>query len=101
MAFTSPPFWDLEVYNAENENQSIMGFNNKESWVKGFINKLADINIGYLKKGGHLVIYVPDYDSFMEYMAKRKDVKRKADIQYYNKGAEGNNKRTILVWEKM
>ena len=34
-------------------------------------NKLAYINISYLKKGGHLVIYVQDYKEFMDYMEKR------------------------------
>ena len=100
LAFTSPPFYDLEVYNSENENQSIMGFNSEESWTEGFLNKLADINIGYLKKGGHFVIYVPEYSGFMEHMEKRKDVKRLEDIQYHNTG-KTNKKRTIMVWKKL
>jgi len=99
LAFTSPPFWDVEVYNSENENQSIMGFNDENSWVKGFLNKLADINISYLKKGGHLVMYVLEYTSFMEYMSKRTDIKRLEDIQYHYLD-DPHKRRTILVWKK-
>ena len=103
LAFTSPPFWDLEVYNSENKNQSIMGYKTEKEWIEGFLNKLADINISYLKKGGHLVIYVPDYKEFMDYMEKRDDIERKEDIFYYNKGENNkkNKKRQIFVWKKI
>jgi RimJ/RimL family protein N-acetyltransferase/tRNA1(Val) A37 N6-methylase TrmN6 len=100
LAFTSPPFWDVEVYNSENENQSIMSYSDEDSWVKGFLNKLADINISYLKKGGHLVIYVPEYTGFMEYMSKRKDIKRLEDIKYHYSD-DSKKRRTILVWKKI
>ena len=49
-----------------------MGYKTEKEWTEGFLNKLADINISYLKKGGHLVIYVHDYKEFMDYMEKKR-----------------------------
>ena len=96
LAFTSPPFWDLEVYE-NNKNQSIFGFKTEKEWVEGFLNKLAQINIDNLVKGGHLVIYVPDYKDFMDYMKNNKEVEYKGIIQF----TTGGKMRNIYVWKKL
>lgn len=97
LAFTSPPFWDLEVYE-NNKNQSIMGFKNKNNWVKGFLNKLADLNIENLIKGGYFVVYIPPYEDFMNYMNNRKDIIFEGNI--YFKTSSSSKRRQIMVWKK-
>lgn len=98
LSFTSPPFFDLEIYS-DDENQSVSSFSNEQRWIKYFLNVLADINIHYLKKNAYFVIYVPEYKEFMDYMASRKDVKYCGEI-YYHYSHNVNKKRKILVWKK-
>jgi len=96
LAFTSPPFWETEVYE-NNKNQSVFGFKTEKEWVEGFLNKLAQINIDNLVKGGHLVIYVPDYKEFMDYMKNNREVEYKGKIQF----TTGGKMRDIFVWKKL
>ena len=98
LAFTSPPFWDLEVYE-NHENQSIFGFKTEDEWVRGFLNKLADININNLIVGGYFVIYVLEYKEFMKYMKERRDVEYQGDILF--KSGEKGKERKIFVWKKI
>ena len=99
IAFTSPPFFDLEIYN-EDDTQSVVGHNTQKEWVHNFLNVLADINIHYLKVNGHFVIYVPEYEEFMEYMRNRKDLKYCGEIVYYYTH-DNKKKRKIMVWQKI
>lgn len=98
LAFTSPPFWDIEVYE-NHENQSIFGFKTEDEWVRGFLNKLADININNLIVGGHFVIYVLEYKEFMKYMKERRDIEYQGDILF--KTGETGKERKIFVWKKI
>ena len=99
LAFTSPPFFDLEIYN-DDDTQSVIGYKTQKEWVTNFLNVLADINIHYLKVNGYFVIYVPGYDEFMEYMRKRKDLEYYGDIVYYYTHSD-RKKRKIMVWKKI
>jgi hypothetical protein len=99
IAFTSPPFFDLEIYN-DDDTQSVIGHNTQKEWVHNFLNVLADINIHYLKVNGHFVIYVPEYEEFMEYMRNRKDLKYCGEIVYYYTH-DDKKKRKIMVWKKI
>lgn len=99
LAFTSPPFFDLEIYNDDN-TQSVIGHKTQKAWVTNFLNVLADINIHYLKVNGYFVIYVPEYGEFMEYMRTRKDLEYCGDIVYYYTHAN-QKKRKIMVWKKI
>lgn len=99
LAFTSPPFFDLEVYNND-DDQSIIGHKTQKEWVENFLNVLADINIHYLKVGGHFVVYVPEYEEFMEYMKNRSDLEYCGDVVYYYTH-DDRKKRKIMVWKKI
>jgi RimJ/RimL family protein N-acetyltransferase len=99
LAFTSPPFFDLEVYNDE-DSQSIAGKGSLKRWIEYFLLVLADLNIHYLKIGGYFVIYVPEYREFMDYMRKRDDVKYCGTIKYYYTHLN-KKKRKIMVWKKI
>jgi RimJ/RimL family protein N-acetyltransferase len=99
ISFTSPPFYDLEVYNDDN-TQSIIGYKTQSEWIKNFLNVLADINIHYLKIGGYFIIYVPEYKEFIEYMENRKDLEYYGDVVYYYTH-DNSKKRKIMVWKKI
>lgn len=51
MVLTSPPYWDLEIYD-DDPKQSVEQFTNYRDWVKGFIIPAVDHSIDHLKDGG-------------------------------------------------
>lgn len=96
LCFTSPPFFDLEVYE-NNDNQSIVKYNTQESWEKSFLITLADQNIKGLIVNGHIVLYIPDYyKHFMKYMNNHKQLKYKGIFSFYTP-----IQRKIFVWQKI
>ena len=60
LVFTSPPFFDLEVYENE-KSQSISKFNTLEKWKQNFLIPAMEKSVSALEMNGHLVIYVSDY----------------------------------------
>lgn len=98
LVFSSPPFFDLETYE-NTDNQSIVKYKNKNTWIKKFLFKLVDNNIKGLKKGGYLVLYLPLYDKFADYMNKNKLIKYcgKIKYRYDNK----SKLRDIYIWKKI
>ena len=51
LAFSSPPYFDLEVYCGE-ETQSIKNHSTYESWSIKFLQHIIVISLSYLKQGG-------------------------------------------------
>ena len=81
IAFTSPPFFDMEDY--ENSNtQSLKRYPNINKWIDNFLIKLVEKNIEALKVGGYFIIYVPYYPKLLKYLKKNKNIKFINDISY-------------------
>lgn len=59
MVFSSPPFFDLEIYSNE-PTQSIKGKKTLKDWYDGFLRVVIIKAWGKLKIGGHLVLYIND-----------------------------------------
>jgi SAM-dependent methyltransferase len=59
-AITSPPFFDHELYNTSDPNQSIAKYPNKKDWINVFFRKLVENNYRMLKPGGFFAIHVVD-----------------------------------------
>ena len=98
LAFTSPPFFDVETY--ENSNtQSLKKFPNKNKWIKDFLIVLVEKNIKSLKKGGYLVIYVPYYSLYINYMKNHKLIKYIGKITY--KFDSEKKIRELDIWKKI
>lgn len=58
LVFTSPPFWDFEIYNPDDPDQSIVGFKTyREWWNKFFVPLLIQLK-SMTKKGGYICLYV-------------------------------------------
>ena len=96
LCLTSPPFFDLETYENSN-NQSIKKYTTEKSWERDFLITLVEKNVETLKKGGHLVLYIPSYYKFfMNYMKKHKKLKYIGIFSFLTP-----KKREIFVWKKL
>lgn len=95
LAFTSPPFFDLEVYET-NKNQSISRYTTSEIWEKKFLIPIAQKNISCLKKGGHFVLYIDSHPHFEKFMKQNKEVKYLGELYFMSPKQRG-----IHVWEKL
>lgn len=83
LVFTSPPYWDMEVYSHES-TQSINKFNQEDSWVHGFLFVLFDKAIRYTKIGGHIILNIEMIDTRNTYVYQLIDyAKSKSDQVVY------------------
>jgi hypothetical protein len=57
LAFSSPPFFDLEIYSQSAAN-SLVKYKGEAGWFNGFLMPSIHKAIKYLKKGGYLVLYM-------------------------------------------
>jgi hypothetical protein len=62
LVFTSPPFFDFEVYadGAQARGQSTEGAAGFDAWLRGFLLPALDKMWLALRPGGHLVLYLKD-----------------------------------------
>jgi len=60
LVFTSPPFFDLEIYNNE-KGQSVIDFPRFEDWIVHFLFKSLHKAWKKLDKDGHMAIHISDY----------------------------------------
>ena len=97
LCLTSPPFFDLETYENNSNTQSIKKYSSANKWEREFLIKLVEQNVKGLKKGGHLVLYVPTYYKyFMNYMSKHKKLEYLGIFSFLTP-----KRRDILIWKKM
>jgi len=57
LVFTSPPFFNTEIYN-EDKNQSSNKFDKYKKWLDEFLFKIVDESHRLLNDSGHLVLNV-------------------------------------------
>jgi len=101
LAFSSPPFFDLEEYE-NHKNQSIQKFETETEWIKGFLNVLVYKNLENLYIGGHLVLYIPNYPFFNKFIKKlilENFIESRGTIRFKNINETKN--REIFVWRKI
>ena len=66
LIFTSPPYFDLEVYDTNVStatNQSISQYNGFEKWLVSFLFRSLLNAWKHLEVGGNMVIHISDFDS--------------------------------------
>lgn len=104
--FTSPPFFDLEVYEKK-EKQSIHQYNSLQKWLDGFLYPTLKTCYRALEKNGSLALYISDFHNVkftdtMKYWIKDNltNFKYTGNIYWWN---ENNPKviRTIFTWKKI
>ena len=105
LAFSSPPFFKLEIYEKE-KGQSVSKFNTVEVWKKGFLYPLIDKSTQSLKNYGYFAIYISDYgdvkytrDMFQYIKNNRNELKYLGDIHWMDK-KNPNNIKKINIWQK-
>jgi DNA modification methylase len=59
VAFSSPPYFNLEAYSNE-PTQSHVKFNEVNSWLDGYMRKTMENCFTLLKPGGHFAINIKD-----------------------------------------
>jgi len=109
LVFTSPPFFDLEVYE-KSKNQSIDKFNTLEKWKQNFLFPAMEKSVSALEMNGHLVIYVSDYTTEsgkrIQYVRDMKRKVRELGMTYqgnvcFSNKDDLNRVRVIYVWKKL
>jgi len=95
LVFTSPPFFDLEIYE-NNKKQSISRYRTHKIWITKFLIPLVEKNIKHLEKNGYLVLYVPLYPLFRDYIMNNKNVVYLGKMQFITPKI-----RNIFVWKKL
>ena len=95
LCFTSPPFFDLEVYDDNNKSQSIVPYKSSIEWEKGFLIPLAEKNISILKNKGYFAFYIPGNYYTIKYLDKHPLLKKQQSIKFYTPKV-----REIFVWQK-
>lgn len=59
--FTSPPYFDLEVYS-QDKNQSTSRYKTLNLWLNRFLFKLIELSYLWLKEDGRLFLNISDYN---------------------------------------
>jgi len=101
LVFTSPPFFDLEVYSTSKKD-SYNAYPTVESWYRNFLVVMLDKAYKNLIVGGHLVLYISDSTN-THYVQKMIDylntfMKSNGSFYYYYDGSFVP--RQIYVWKK-
>lgn len=105
IVFTSPPFFDLEVYQT-NETQSINKFNSLKKWKSNFLFPSLNKSLNHLNKNGHIAIYISDYGNIKytrdmkNYLNKKKNCKYIGTMNWINVDSS-KNIRNIYIWKKI
>lgn len=105
LVFTSPPFFDLEVYNDE-KTQSVKKHDTFFKWMEYFLLFSIKKSWDKLIKGGHMVLYIPDeYNGNLispqvnQYIIRTLNGKKLGKMYYYYK--DNKKIKGIFVWKKV
>lgn len=118
VAFTSPPYFNLEKYSNDN-SESTKNYNNYSVWVKNFVYPTVQNIYHYLKIGGYAMINIKNinkketcYDDFFkafqsisgfEYVETfdMEIIKKQYGMQYNNQKGNIENKEPIMCFRKV
>lgn len=100
LVFSSPPFFDLEVYSGAT-GDSITQYKDSTAWFNGFLMPSIKKGIKYLVPGGYLVLYIAEShggDKYIPNMIRETDkLARNAGRFYYT---DGKKIREFYCWQK-
>lgn len=104
VVFTSPPFYDYEIYTTDKE-QSIMNYKDYDSWWNNFFIVMINKSIDSLNRNGYLCLYYEDKQNNDSIITKKitKEIKNKA--KYYGilnfKYSDVDKIRKMMIWKKL
>jgi len=103
--FTSPPFYDFEIYNNE-DDQSINKFNTYDKWMKNFMFKSIKNGWDVLKKGCYFALYIqyksnnkPFFEPINEYITNELKGQFSGSMYFY--WDDYQKLRNLYVWQKI
>lgn len=79
--FTSPPYFDTEVYSSE-DTQSCVKYPNKELWLDGYLHKTINNCYIGLKQGKYAAINIANVKSYPNLVDDTISVANKAGFKY-------------------
>lgn len=102
LVFTSPPFFDFEVYSSD-ENDSLVKYDTLEKWYNGFLMTSINKAIEYISMYGTLILYIDFEDK--DYIKRLvDDVSNKLKFLgciYYFDDIKKPKPRAFYVWKKL
>jgi 16S rRNA G966 N2-methylase RsmD len=100
IVFSSPPFFDLEIYSTHKENSlASLTTKTEDEWIKHFLIPAIIKAYNHLKKNGIMVLYFGGSEKAIYAMQKLNNVMKYLGIIYFcdtNKKPRGMN-----VWKKV
>jgi len=99
LVFSSPPFFDLEIYSTASAN-SLVKYKGEDGWFNGFLMPSINKAIDHLDAGGYLVLYMGESQGtkYIPKMINLVDARMKnAGVFYYTDGAK---LREFYCWQK-
>lgn len=107
LVFTSPPYFDLEIYSTtKNNQQSIENFKNEDEWTDKFLLKSIFKSWSVLHKNGHLVLIINQKNKHQQYIQKMLNFiySKIPDSQYLGMISYANenkkNPQPMFIWKK-
>ena len=105
LVFTSPPFFDFELYE-DTKKQSTEQFKNVKAWKEDFLFPCIRKSRDSLTSEGYLALYITDFndskyiDDMMKFVADELlDMTYLGNLYWINEG-NTKKKRTVYVWQK-
>lgn len=101
--FTSPPFFDKEIY-IKNVEQSYIKYNNENEWLNKFLWFSFNKSIDIIKINGHVALYLGNIEKenyislFIKKMNDNKKIKFMGSIWASRKSGDI---RPIYIWKKL
>lgn len=101
LVFTSPPFYNKEIYNNEGRGQSTRGITNGKEWFNKFFLEYVRNGFRHLHDEGLLILYVENHGDFkyVDELIKVIPYKHLGHFSIKYKGDEGEG-RPYYVWRK-
>lgn len=104
MVFTSPPYFDLEIYS-NNKKQSVSKYKSEKDWTNNFLKIALKKSYDSLKMGGYMCININQKNKKEKYIQEMldfvydfKDMYFYGVIGYSNKNIK--NPQPIWIWKK-
>lgn len=104
--FTSPPYFDLEVYSEDN-TQSVIRYKTYDIWFEKFLKVVLNKSIDVLKIGGHIAINIQNIknyniaDDMCKFLDSNKNLQREDDILYKKSSKSKKNFERIYIYKKI
>lgn len=99
LVFSSPPFFDIEIYS-KSKDDSYINYNNEDDWINNFFIPSLIISSESLMFNGHLVLYMGGSKKVMDVMHNTLTNKLKLKYEgiiYFYSGIL----RKMFVWKKI